>query len=161
LEWTVALFSRAFVRKRMISLATTISFSATSLTLAHNPPRRLHSQAVASQGSEKQFLFENDLAVSNITRDMLINPSGDVDQDFVTVMIPQHRAAIDLARAELKYGHNQELQRLARSIVVQQQQQISLMHRAVGEVSPTGPDEDPFLMANQSPIKRTRKAGLN
>jgi hypothetical protein len=35
-------FSRAFVRKRAISLATTASVAATSLALAHGPPSADH-----------------------------------------------------------------------------------------------------------------------
>ena len=36
------LFSRAFVRKRMISLATTAAISATSLAFAKDPPKMHH-----------------------------------------------------------------------------------------------------------------------
>lgn len=117
LEQAVPLFSRAFVRKRIISLATTISFAATSLALAQNPKGAPHSRAAASQGNQEQFLFENDLAVSKKATDLLIKPSGDVDHDFVAAMIPQSRRHRSLAGAELEYGHNEELQRLAKSIV--------------------------------------------
>jgi uncharacterized protein (DUF305 family) len=37
----------------------------------------------------------------------------DVDRDFVSMMIPHHQAAIEMAQAELRYGHNEILRRLA------------------------------------------------
>jgi uncharacterized protein (DUF305 family) len=51
-------------------------------------------------------------------------------------MIPQHQGTIDMAEAELKYGHNDELRRLAAQIVAQQQQEISILQRAA-EGTPT------------------------
>jgi hypothetical protein len=36
---------------------------------------------------------------------MTAERTGDVDQDFVAMMTPHHQGAIDIARAELKYGH--------------------------------------------------------
>ena len=67
---------------------------------------------------------------------MLATPTGDIDRDFAAIMIPQHQAGIDMARAELKYGHNEEMRRLAQRIVSQQEQEISDIDRAVGETSP-------------------------
>lgn len=39
--------------------------------------------------------------------DMRVKPSGDVDHNFVAPMIPHHQGAIDMARAELRYGKNE------------------------------------------------------
>src|SRR5262249_23275127 len=89
----------------------------------------------------QQFLFDNESAMSNMSRDMLVKPTGDVDRDFVAMMIPHHQGAIDMARAELKYGHNEELKRLAQNIVTQQQHEISEMQLAIREASPMQPGE--------------------
>jgi uncharacterized protein (DUF305 family) len=64
---------------------------------------------------------------------MTTGPSGDVDRDFVAMMIPHHEGAIDMARAELRYGHNEQLRRMAQEIIVAQQQEIAAMRLAVGE----------------------------
>ena len=43
---------------------------------------------------------------------------------------------------ELRYGHNEQLRRLAQEIVVTQQQEIAVMQRALGDkpaASPTKP----------------------
>jgi uncharacterized protein (DUF305 family) len=126
------MFSRAFVRRRVISLATTLSVTAASLALAQEPKGALHLRA-AREAEEQQFLFANDLAMSNMNRDMLVPPTGDIDRDFAAIMIPHHQATIDMAEAELKYGRNDELRRLAEKIVARQQQDISILRRVAGE----------------------------
>jgi uncharacterized protein (DUF305 family) len=123
------LFSRRFVRRRMISLATSATFMATSFALAQDPNGHSHSRA-ESDAIEQQFLFDNDLAISNMNRAMLAKPTGDVDHDFVDVMIPHHQGAIDMAKAELKYGHNSELRQLAQKVVDDQEQEIPMMRHA-------------------------------
>jgi hypothetical protein len=152
----MVLFSRSFVRKRMISLATTASVAATSFALAQDPPRTHHVhgtmpiQYVADRPDhpeEQPFLSENDAAMNKMMMDMAVKPTGDVDRDFVAMMVPHHQGAVDMAKAELKYGHNEQLRRLAQEIVVTQQQEISVMRLAVGEAlppsvaSPTQPGE--------------------
>jgi uncharacterized protein (DUF305 family) len=118
----MVLFSRAFVRKRVISLATTVAVSATSFAFAEDPTKTHHVrgampiQTVADQpdrSEEQPFLSENAAAMDKMMADMTIKPTGDVDRDFVAMMVPHHQGAIDMAKAELKYGHNEQLRRLA------------------------------------------------
>jgi Domain of unknown function (DUF305) len=141
-EMKMVLFSRAFIRKRMISLAATASVAATSFALAEDPTRTGHPreglpiQYVAnwSDHSEEQpFLSENAAAMKEMMADMTIKPTGDVDRDFVAMMVPHHQGAVNMARAELKYGHNAQLRRLAREIVTEQQQEITVMRDAVAD----------------------------
>src|SRR5437588_2509363 len=154
----MVLFSRSFVRKRAISLATTASVVATSFALAEDPTRAYHVrgtrpiQYVADRpdlSNEQSFLSENDAAMNKMMANMTIKPTGDVDRDFVAMMVPHHQGAIDMAKAELKYGHNEQLRRMAQEIVVTQQQEIATMRLAVGErpppsvVSPTQPGSAP------------------
>src|SRR5258708_4405924 len=151
-------FSRSFIRKRVISLATTASVAATSLALAHGPTRAYHVrsalpiQYVADRpdySDEQPFLSENDVAMNKMMADMTVKPTGDVDRDFVAMMVPHHQGAIDMAKAELKYRHNEQLRRLAQEIIVTQQQEIPVMRLAVGEElppsvpSPTQPGATP------------------
>jgi hypothetical protein len=148
------LLSRSFVRKRVISLATTLSVGATSLALAHGPMHHSHGPASPIQyvadrpdtDGEAAFLAENDVAMNKMMADMTVKPTGDVDRDFVAMMVPHHQGAIDMAQAVLRYGHNEQLRRLAQEIVVTQQQEIAAMRLAVGDplppsvASPTQPD---------------------
>ena len=53
--------------------------------------------------------------------------NGDVDHDFATMMMPHHQGAIDMAKAELLYGKDPVMRRLAEEIVVDQQSEIQAM----------------------------------
>jgi Uncharacterized protein conserved in bacteria len=167
------LFSRSFVRKRAISLATTASVMATSFALADDPTRAYHVrgtrpiQYVADRpdySSEQSFLSENDAAMNKMMADMTIKPTGDVDRDFVTMMVPHHQGAIDMARAELKYGRNEQLRRMAQEIIVTQQQEIAAMRLAVGDplppsvASPTQPDAAPAARPSAMPPANSNDA---
>jgi len=140
LELSMAIFSRAFVRRRIISLAASLSVSATSFALAQDPGSARHLRTPINDRSERQFLFAEDLAVSDMAQASLTHPSGDVDRDFIGMMVARDQATIEMARAELQYGHNGELRRLAQSIVAQQQHEMSAMKRAVGD-TPATPTE--------------------
>lgn len=63
--------------------------------------------------------------------DMAIVPSGDSDRDFAAMMIPHHQGAIDMAKAQLLYGRDPTLRRLAQGIIVEQMQEIDVMRRAL------------------------------
>ena len=54
--------------------------------------------------------------------------TGQADRDFMLMMIPHHQAAVDMARAELKYGTNPQLRAMAKSIVKTQQAEIDRMN---------------------------------
>ena len=44
-------------------------------------------------------------------------PTNDPDKDFVIMMKPHHKAAIDMARAYLKYGRDSMLRKMAQGMV--------------------------------------------
>jgi uncharacterized protein (DUF305 family) len=90
----------------------------------------LHPRGAAREAQEQQFLFADDLAISNMSREMLVKPTGDVDRDFTAIMIAQRQGAIDVARAELKYGRDEALRRLAQRIVDEDESELSIMRRA-------------------------------
>ena len=167
------LFSRSFVRKRAISLATTASVVATSFALAEDPTRAYHVrgtrpiQYVADRpdlSNEQSFLSENDAAMNKMMANMTIKPTGDVDRDFVQMMVPHHQGAIDMARAELKYGRNEQLRRMSQEIIVTQQQEIAAMRLAIGDplppsaASPTQPDVAPAARPSAMPPARSDDA---
>lgn len=136
------LFSRTVIRKRMISLVTTALVTATSFALAQDPPRTHHVRGAMpiqyaagrpDHSEEQSFLSENAAAMNKMMADMSIKPSGDVDRDFVAMMVPHHQGAVDMAKAELKYGHNAQLRQLAQEIVAAQQKEITVMRNAVSE----------------------------
>jgi len=98
---------------------------------------------------ETPFLKENQAAMDKMMAGMDIRPSGDVDADFAAMMIPHHQGAIDMAVAELRYGHNEQLRRIAQEIVVEQQQEITAMRLALGQpVPPSAPTPDQPMPKN-------------
>lgn len=59
--------------------------------------------------------------------------TGDPDRDFVTVMIPHHQGAIDMAKALSLYGKDEQLKRLAQEIIADQQNEVQLMRLWLAE----------------------------
>jgi uncharacterized protein (DUF305 family) len=59
------------------------------------------------------------------TTSMHASESSDIN--FAKLMLPHHQAAIDMAKAELKYGKDPQMRRLAQEIVTDQQSEIELM----------------------------------
>lgn len=99
---------------------------------AHSPSHPT-STALAD---EQPFLTQNDVAMQKMMADMHGEPTGNVDRDFVNMMVPHHQGAIDMAVLELRYGTSPRLKALAQEIVVTQQQEIAAMRLAVGEPLP-------------------------
>ena len=125
------------VRKPLMSLATTISILAAPVASAQDQTNARHVGAAAIDSGEQHFIIESELAISTMTLGLTADPTGDVDRDFVALMMAHHQGAIDMARAELKYGHNQELRRLAQSIIAEREQEMSAMRSVVGEAPPS------------------------
>lgn len=86
-------------------------------------------EAAGPEGAS--FMAENAAAMVRMMDGMAIQSSGDVDRDFVAMMVAHHRGAIEMAQAELRYGRNERLRRLAQEIIVTQGQEIVAMQRAL------------------------------
>ena len=55
------------------------------------------------------------------------NMTGDVDHDFLAMMIPHHAGAVDMARLLLIHGHDPLVRQLAEEIIASQQAEIASM----------------------------------
>jgi Domain of unknown function (DUF305) len=91
--------------------------------------------ATAAHADESAFVAESNAAMTRMMTGMQIQPSGNTDEDFVAMMVPHHQGAIDMAQAELQYGQNETLRRMAQEIIVTQQQEIVAMQQALGQPS--------------------------
>ncbi len=80
---------------------------------------------------DEPFVAASGAAMEQMMKAAAIRPSGDVDRDFVALMVPHHESAIAMARAELRYGKNEQLRRMAQEIVVTQEEEIEAMRRAL------------------------------
>ena len=88
---------------------------------------------LAACSGKPSFAAERAMAMTKMTTAMNVRPAGDADADFVAMMVPHHQGAIDIAQAELRYGRNEQLRRLAQEIVVTQQDEIAAMRLALGQ----------------------------
>ena len=71
----------------------------------------------------------SDQAYMDVHRKMMgtmqMQPTGNSDRDFATMMIPHHQGAIDMARVQLQHGKDPELLRLAQKIIDDQEREIA------------------------------------
>jgi uncharacterized protein (DUF305 family) len=131
-------FRRHFVRPYPLAVAIAFAVGSASLASAEDLSRSSsnappNAAIQENTSAEAAFLKENDAAMTKMMDDMTVKPTGNVDRDFVTMMVPHHQGAIDMAEAELSYGQNQQLLRIAQDIVVEELQEIAAMRAAVGE----------------------------
>lgn len=108
--------------------------------------RRLHfflpaaivvaTAAHAATPPDARFARAMDNAMERMMADMHVAQTGDPDRDFAIMMIPHHQGAIDMAVAELQYGTDPQLKRLAQEIIIEQQQEIAIMRLSLGQPLP-------------------------
>jgi len=109
-----------------------------------------------SPAAEAPYLAENVSAMTKMMIDMGIRPSGDVDTDFVAMMVPHHQGAIEMAQAQLRHGHNEPLRRMAQEIIVTQLQEINAMRLSLDQPLPpsiSSPDQIPTAAMSDSKIE--------
>jgi Domain of unknown function (DUF305) len=112
-----------------------------------------------SPRDEGPFFAENNAAMDKMMAGMAVKPTGDVDADFAAMMIPHHQGAIDMALAELRYGKNEQLRRIAQEIIVDQQQEIAAMHLALGQPLPPSASA-PTQVQPQPPAKNAPASSM-
>lgn len=135
----VSLRDLPFIRKTLMSLAMISSISGFTVALAQHQTDTRAIRLPAADRDEQRFVVDSELALSKMSLDMLdmsVDSTGDVDRDFVAMMMPHHQGAIDVARAELKYGHNEGVRRIAQNIIAERENEMSAMRAAVRRLVP-------------------------
>jgi Domain of unknown function (DUF305) len=126
-----------------IAAVAGLTYSANSQSLADYISAICAKSFGSAPAAEAPYLAENVSAMTKMMIDMGIRPSGDVDTDFVAMMVPHHQGAIDMAQAELRYGRNEPLRRMAQEIIVTQLQEITAMRLSLGQaLPPSAPSTD-------------------
>jgi uncharacterized protein (DUF305 family) len=110
----------------MISYHRCIAISSIATILAAS------SCPIAAGEADAAFMARSNAGMTKMMAAMDVKPAGNTDQDFVAMMVPHHQGAIDMAEAELRYGSNVPLRRLAEEIVVTQREEIVAMRAALG-----------------------------
>jgi hypothetical protein len=124
-----------------------LPFSLVTATIFMSLPILAGVEVSKTTDALRSFLADTEKAMTKMDAGMMAKPTGDVDQDFVQMMVPHHQGAIDMAVAELRYGRDEKLKRIAQEIIVDQQQEIAAMRLALGQplpssvAAPTQPDQ--------------------
>jgi uncharacterized protein (DUF305 family) len=108
-----------------------LHFLASRLPLLAVASVALASPAALAQGDDFGGAMRD--AMRRMHGAMAIQPSGNPDRDFAAMMIPHHQGAIDMAKAELQFGKDERLRRLAQGIIVEQNQEIAAMRAILAE----------------------------
>ena len=138
----------AIVLGAVAAAALLSAYSAKSQSLADYISAICAKSFRSAPSAEAPYLAENVSAMTKMMIDMGIRPSGDVDTDFVGMMVPHHQGAIEMAQAELRYGRNEPLRRMAQEIIVTQLQEIVAMRLSLGQPLPPSvpsPDDIPRM----------------
>ncbi|MGC2779703.1 MAG: DUF305 domain-containing protein [Bradyrhizobium sp.] len=127
-------------RASALALAAALGFAVSPLCswaqTDHPDAKAAQAPAAPAIAAEAPFIAENNAAMDKMMAGMDVKPTGDIDVDFAAMMIPHHQGAIDMALAELRYGKNEQLRRIAQEIIVEQQQEINAMRLALGQPLP-------------------------
>ena len=92
---------------------------------------------------EAQFMHAMNGSMERMDRQMAKAPmNGNVDHDFASMMIPHHQGAIDMAKAELIYGKDPVMRRLAQEILTDQQSEIDAMQLWLGKTTAGNPQKE-------------------
>jgi uncharacterized protein (DUF305 family) len=150
------------VGSHLAAIAVGAIAAASYLTVSSNSPQSLadYISAICAKSfgsapaAEAAYIAENVSAMTKMMIDMGIRPSGDVDADFVAMMVPHHQGAIEMAQAELRYGRNESLRRMAQEIIVTQRQEITAMRLSLGQpLPPSAPDQIPGAAMRDSKME--------
>jgi len=115
--------------RRIVALTLMLVALITGIALAQSHHHDANSGRI--NFADSTFASQMMQAMDRMDSAMIAaKPTNDPDRDFAAMMIPHHQGAIDMAKAELKYGHNGELRQLAQKIVDDQEQEISMMRHA-------------------------------
>ena len=87
-------------------------------------------RAVNKAAVDSRFQRDMDAGMARMMQDMHAAPlSGNVDADFLAMMIPHHAGAVDMARLVLQHGQDPATRQLAEDIIAGQTTEIDSMTR--------------------------------
>ena len=122
---------RALILTVAFTLLALPAYAQQSGNAGSSPSSSMPGMAPASNGGTAAQSPADQAMMAGMTKmnqDMSAAPmTGDADKDFVGMMMPHHQGAIDMAQAELQYGKDPAMRRLAKNIVAAQKKEIAEM----------------------------------
>jgi uncharacterized protein (DUF305 family) len=69
-------------------------------------------------------------SMETMNKAMMSQPmTGDADHDFASMMRSHHQAAVEMAKAEIQYGKNPEMKKMAEKVVADQSKEIKQLDK--------------------------------
>ena len=90
----------------------------------------------AASDEATPFYSEMTAAGMKMHAEMDVPRSGDIDRDFMRMMIPHHQGAIDMAKAELEHGDDPWAREMAQKVIDAQEAEIAQMKAWLAKVAP-------------------------
>lgn len=118
-------FSSRQPRLRRTPLRTgVLALLSASLLVSAAAPAQSGSPAPSAGDRAMMGAMRSMIPVTAKTR-----ATGDVDRDFMTMMIPHHDAGITMSQAQVKFGKHAELRKMAAQDVTDQKKDNASMHK--------------------------------
>ncbi|GAC1307793.1 MAG: hypothetical protein NVSMB21_12280 [Vulcanimicrobiaceae bacterium] len=115
-------------------LAAGIAVGSIGTTIFHQPEFTRAAQAMTvpmamPMAAKSAGDREMNAAMDGMSKQMAAaQMTGVQDRDFMLMMIPHHRSAVEMAKIELRLGMHPQLKALARDIIESQDGEIARMH---------------------------------
>lgn len=136
----------------------TLAACAAMAAFAHDATSHAHTQAHvhSSAASSPYDLFQKEMnaGMAHMMEKMHGDGyTGNVDVDFLAMMIPHHAGAVDMARLELQHGTDPATRQLAQDIIAGQTVEIESMGRRLEMIKRKGGagEEFPALTGTRGP----------
>jgi uncharacterized protein (DUF305 family) len=110
-----------YFRISILVLTTALMIAITPVRAAKSAPQAPSDDASANWSALSDAMKTMHRSVAEVSA------SKDSDLNFVNLMLPHHQAAVDMAKAQLQYGVDPQMRRLAQEIVTDQQSEMELM----------------------------------
>lgn len=107
-----------------------------ALAITNIPVPSHAAESNMKMGSQMNSKFKKEMHsnMMKMDKDMkAAHMNGDADHDFVTMMMPHHQGAIEMAKTYLKYGSDPKIKEMAQKIVDDQNKEIQDMQKWLDE----------------------------
>ena len=116
------------LRKAALVVVVACAVAGTAAAQNDHPVHGEPGVATLVISSAVPFATLMDQAMERMHTDMMAaKPTGDPERDFLTMMIPHHQGAVDMAKIVLLHTSDPRFRNLALSIITDQQYEIQLM----------------------------------
>lgn len=107
------------------------SFASIALAQAGHEGMEMGGEKAAQSGMNSPFMTEIMAGMSSMHKDMsdMSKMNGTPDHDFLVMMQHHHKGAVSMSETYLKYGKDEKIKKLARSIIKDQKKEIVTMEK--------------------------------